>query len=180
MDKLKKNKFFEIDGIKIGPKYKPVVIAEIGINHAGSLDVAKQMVDSAERAGIKIVKHQTHIASEEMSQAAKKIVPVHTDKNIFEIIDDCSLSEEEEYELLNYVKNKGMVFMSTPFSRAAADRLNKWNIPAYKIDNYYKKEFENGLAFNDSALGINWRLNQSQLKISIKDRSYRSLKALKE
>jgi len=133
MDKSKKNKFFEIDGIKIGPKYKPVVIAEIGINHAGSLDVAKQMVDSAERAGIKIVKHQTHIASEEMSQAAKKIVPVHTDKNIFEIIDDCSLSEEEEYELLNYVKDKGMVFMSTPFSRAAADRLNKWNIPAYKI-----------------------------------------------
>ena len=67
MEKPKKNTFFEIDGIKIGSDYKPVVIAEIGINHAGSLDVAKQMVDSAERAGIKIVKHQTHIAIEEMS-----------------------------------------------------------------------------------------------------------------
>ncbi len=134
MGKLNKNNlFFEIDGIKIGPKYSPVVIAEIGINHNGSLKIAKELVDSAKRAGVKILKHQTHIAEHEMSKEAKKIVPVHTKENIFDIIKNCSLSEEEEYELMIYVKKKGMIFISTPFSKEAADRLRNWNVPAYKI-----------------------------------------------
>ena len=124
---------FKIGNIVIGQNNTPVVIAEIGINHGGSLQVAKKMVDSAKRAGVKIIKHQTHIASEEMSDVAKKIIPVHTKKNIFEIIDECSLSENDEFELMNYVKKNAMEFISTPFSRAAADRLNKWDIPAYKI-----------------------------------------------
>tara|TARA_B100001250_G_scaffold378141_1_gene367752 strand:- start:693 stop:1727 length:1035 start_codon:yes stop_codon:yes gene_type:complete len=124
---------FKVGNIVISKVAQPVVIAEIGINHGGSLDVAKKMVDSAKRAGVKIIKHQTHIASEEMSSAAKNIIPVHTQKNIFEIIDDCSLSESEEYELMNYVRENSMEFISTPFSRAAADRLQGWNIPAYKI-----------------------------------------------
>jgi N-acetylneuraminate synthase len=45
----------------------------------------------------------------------------------------CSLNEEDEFELKTYVESKGMIFISTPFSRAAADRLHKWNVPAYKI-----------------------------------------------
>ena len=126
-------KEFKIQNIKIGSAYKPVVIAEIGINHGGSLKIAKEMVDSAKRAGVKIIKHQTHIANEEMSIAAKKIIPAHTQENIYDIIDNCSLTETDEFELLNYVKDNGMIFISTPFSKAAADRLRKWNIPAYKI-----------------------------------------------
>ena len=125
--------YFKIGDINIGYNYSPVVIAEIGINHNGSIKIAKEMVDSAFRAGIRIIKHQTHIAGSEMSKAAKKIVPVHTKENIFDIIENCSLSEHDEYELLNHVKSKGMIFISTPFSREAANRLHKWNIPAYKI-----------------------------------------------
>lgn len=124
---------FKIDNLEIGFNKPPVVVAEIGINHGGSLTVAKKMVDSAFRAGIKIIKHQTHIANAEMSSAAKKIVPVHTEDNIFKIIDDCSLKEKEEFELMNYTKKKGLIFISTPFSREAADRLRKWDVPAYKI-----------------------------------------------
>ena len=63
----------------------------------------------------------------------KKIIPIHTKDNIYKIIDNCSLSESDEYQLMLYVKEKGMEFISTPFSRAAADRLQKWDIPAYKI-----------------------------------------------
>jgi N-acetylneuraminate synthase len=126
-------KEFKIGDIFIGYKHKPVVFAEIGINHNGSLKVAKKMVDSAYRTGVKIVKHQTHIASEEMSKEAKKIVPVHTKENIFDIIKNCSLSEKDEYELMKYIQKKGMIFISTPFSKAAADRLNRWSVPAYKI-----------------------------------------------
>ena len=72
-EKLKKNNlFFEIDGIKVGPEYPPLVIAEIGINHNGSLELAKTLADSAHNAGVKIFKHQTHIAEYEMSKEAKK------------------------------------------------------------------------------------------------------------
>ncbi len=123
----------DIAGRKIGAEYPPVVIAEIGINHEGSLEVAKEMVDAALRAGVEIVKHQTHIVEDEMSEAAKKVIPGNADVSIYEIMERCSLNEQEEFQLKEYVESKGMIFISTPFSRAAADRLHQWDVPAYKI-----------------------------------------------
>lgn len=124
---------FEINGRKIGEGEKPLVIAEIGINHNGSLQVAKEMVDAAYRAGAEVVKHQTHIVEDEMSAAAKDVIPGNADISIYEIMKKAALSEEEEYELMQYVESKGMIFISTPFSRAAADRLQKFGVAAYKI-----------------------------------------------
>ncbi|MFC5684462.1 N-acetylneuraminate synthase family protein [Flavobacterium sp. MAHUQ-51] len=127
------NPYIEIAGRKVGIDYPPLVIAEIGINHEGSLAVAKQMVDAAHRAGVEVVKHQTHIVADEMSGAAKKVIPGNADVSIYEIMERCALNEEEELALKNYVESKGMIFMSTPFSRAAADRLRKFEVQAYKI-----------------------------------------------
>jgi N-acetylneuraminate synthase len=127
------NRYIEIAGRKIGQDYPPLVIAEIGINHEGSLQVAKEMVDAAYRAGVEVVKHQTHIVEDEMSGAAKKVIPGNADVSIYEIMERCSLNEADELELKSYVESKGMLFISTPFSRAAADRLRKFDIPAYKI-----------------------------------------------
>jgi N-acetylneuraminate synthase len=95
--------------------------------------VAKEMVDAAHRAGVEVVKHQTHIVEDEMSGAAKKVIPGNADVSIYEIMERCSLNETDELELKNYVESKGMIFISTPFSRAAAERLKKFDIPAYKI-----------------------------------------------
>ncbi len=125
--------YIEINGRKIGYDYDPIVIAEIGINHEGSLETAKQMVDAAYQAGAEIIKHQTHIVEDEMAGAAKLTIPGNADVSIYEIMERCALNEEEEFELMNYVKSKNMIFISTPFSRAAADRLKKFDIPAYKI-----------------------------------------------
>ncbi|MFA9194710.1 N-acetylneuraminate synthase family protein [Flavobacterium sp. FBOR7N2.3] len=127
------NPHIEIAGRKIGLDYPPLVIAEIGINHEGSLQVAKEMVDAAKRAGVEVVKHQTHIVEDEMSGAAKKVIPGNADVSIYEIMERCSLNEADELELKNYVESKGMIFISTPFSRAAANRLHKFDVPAYKI-----------------------------------------------
>ena len=127
------NPFIEIAGRKIGPDFPPLVIAEIGINHEGSLAVAKEMVDAAHRAGVEVVKHQTHIVEDEMSGAAKNVIPGNANVSIYEIMERCSLNEADELELKNYVESKGMIFISTPFSRAAAERLKKFDIPAYKI-----------------------------------------------
>jgi N-acetylneuraminate synthase len=118
---------------KIGLNYDPLVIAEIGINHGGNLGIALKMVDAAHESGAEIIKHQTHVVNDEMTIHAKKVIPGNSEKSIYQIMDECALSEEDEIKLKNYVENKGMIFISTPFSRAAADRLHKMEVPAFKI-----------------------------------------------
>jgi len=117
----------------VGPDHPPLVIAEIGINHNGSLQVAKEMVDAAAAAGAEIVKFQSHVVEDEMSHHAKETIPGNADISIYEIMDNCALSADEELEIMAYVEAKGLIFMSTPFSRAAADRLENMGVGAYKI-----------------------------------------------
>ena len=132
----------KIGNRKVGYKFKPLFIAEIGINHNGSLVVAKEMVDSCERAGVEVVKHQTHIPEFEMSKLmASKTIPGNSTKSIYEIIEECSLNEKDELELKNYVESKGMIFISSPFSLEAIDRLEKFNVPAYKIGSGEMKNY---------------------------------------
>ena len=128
-----KKPFIKIDNIKIGENFEPLIIPEIGINHNGDLNTAFKMVDAAKRAGAKIIKHQTHIPDDEMSEEAKKIKPGNSKRNIYNIIEDCSLSFEKEYKLTQYCKKKKIIFISTPFSFKAVDRLVKFNVPIFKI-----------------------------------------------
>lgn len=125
--------YIQIGNRKIGEEYDPVVIAEIGINHEGSLKTAFEMVDAAYEAGAEIVKHQTHVVEDEMSKEAKKVIPGNTDVSIYDVMERCALNEEDEIKLKEYVESKGMIFISTPFSRAAAERLERMNVMAYKI-----------------------------------------------
>jgi N-acetylneuraminate synthase len=124
---------FYIGNRKVGPNEAPLVIAELGINHEGSLKTAFQIVDAAAEAGAEIIKHQTHIVEDEMSAVAKNVIPGNADVSIYEIMERCALNEADEIALKKYVEDKGMIFISTPFSRAAAERLKKMDIPAYKI-----------------------------------------------
>jgi sialic acid synthase SpsE len=125
--------FITIQDRKIGAMYEPIVIVEIGINHEGNLDTAFEMVDAAYGSGAEIIKHQTHVVEDEMSSEAKKVIPGNANVSIYEIIERCALSEEDETKLKEYVESKGMIFISTPFSRAAADRLQRMGVDAYKI-----------------------------------------------
>lgn len=120
-------------GIKIGEGYTPLVIPEIGINHNGSLQVAMEMVDAAAAAGARLIKHQTHIVDDEMSGKAQLVKPGNADVSIYEVMKRAALSFEEERDLKAYTEEKGLVFLSTPFSRAAADRLEQLDVQAYKI-----------------------------------------------
>ncbi len=124
---------FEIAGRRVGDNRPPIVIAEIGINHEGSLDLAISMADAAIGAGAEVIKHQTHIIEDEMSDEAKAIVPGNADVSIYEIMKRCALSEDAERSLMNYVTQRGAIFISTPFSRAAVERLARFDIPAFKI-----------------------------------------------
>lgn len=124
---------FEVGGRFIGENHPPIVIADIGINHEGSLDTAIGMADAAINAGAEIIKHQTHIPEEEMSEEAKSVIPPHTTESIYEIINRCALDEEDERALMRHVEKRGGIFISTPFSIAAIDRLVRFGVPAFKI-----------------------------------------------
>ena len=122
-----------IAGRQIGPDHPPLVIAEIGINHGGDLAVAKEMVRLAAGAGCEMIKHQTHIIEDEMTDEAKEIFPPNADVSIWEVMKRNTLTLEEEAELKRYTEELGMIWISTPFSRAACEFLETLNVPAYKI-----------------------------------------------
>ncbi|MCT7556044.1 N-acetylneuraminate synthase family protein [Aliarcobacter butzleri] len=123
----------KIENRKIGFNHPPLIIVEIGINHGGSLKTAFEMVDAAWKAGAEVIKHQTHVVEDEMSKAAKNVIPGNASVSIYEIMQRCALNEEDEIKLKEYVESKGMIFMSTPFSRAAANRLQRMGVSSYKI-----------------------------------------------
>lgn len=124
---------FKIGNRLVGPNHPPLIIAEIGINHGGDVSIAKEMIDSASRSGAELVKFQTHIVEDEMTKDAKNIIPGNASVNIYNIMESCSFNKDQDYEIKKYVESKGMIYMSSAFSRQAALRLNEMNVEAIKI-----------------------------------------------
>ncbi len=123
----------EIGSLKIGNDFSPKIIAEIGINHNGSLEEAKKLAEKAASAGADIIKSQFHIAEEEMSKAAKSVIPPHTQESIYEIIDSCSLNIDEEFEYKEFIEDLGVEYLCTPFSTKAAHLLGEMQVNSFKI-----------------------------------------------
>ena len=124
----------KIKNLTISDKTPPPLIAEIGINHGGSLAIAKKMAKLAVDNGANIIKHQTHIIDDEMSKEADNFKISYINQSIYEIMKKCALSQQNEERLKNYVeKELKSIFISTPFSRKAANFLNDIGVPFFKI-----------------------------------------------
>jgi sialic acid synthase SpsE len=117
----------------IGEGHLPLIICELGINHQGSLSLAKKMVDLAYKSGAEAIKNQSHILDKEMIPDAKKIKPSNANTSIYNVIKKNLMSFEDELKLKKYIEEKKMIYLSTPFSLEAAIKLNKINIKAFKI-----------------------------------------------
>lgn len=122
---------FQIANRWVGENHPPLILAEIGINHEGNFEKAIQMVDDARLAGCECVKFQSHVIEDEM--IPNDVIPGNANETIWNIMSRCALSESDEIRLKNYVESKGMIYLCTPFSRAAAVRLHRMNVVAYKI-----------------------------------------------
>jgi len=137
---------FKIASRIVGDDYPPLIISEIGINHNGSLDLAITLADAAINAGAEIIKHQTHVVDDEMSEEAKKVIPGNAKISIYEIIKKCALNEKDEKLFCNHVRSRKKIFISTPFSKKAVDRCIRLKVPAFKIgsgecSNYHLVEY---------------------------------------
>lgn len=121
-----------IAGRKVGSEHPPLVVAEVGINHEGEFDKAIALVDAAVAAGAELVKFQCHITEKEMVPTDMTPGEISSEK-LWDIIKRCELTADEERRVQAYCEKKGVMYLSTPFSREAADRLNDMGVPAFKI-----------------------------------------------
>ena len=130
---LKKNPMeFQLKDRIIGEGQPPFVIAEVGINHEGDFNKAIQLVDAAVSSGAECVKFQCHITEAEMIPTDMKPGKISNEK-LWDIIKRCELTEDEERQVKAYCESKGILYLCTPFSREAADRLEQLGVLAYKI-----------------------------------------------
>ena len=135
---------FKIGSRKINKNNFPYLIAEIGVNHNGSIYIAKKLIDSAKKAGFDAVKFQTYYLDgllKKNTPLAKYQKKVSEIKNMYNLLKKYSLSHKEFEKINQYCKKRNITFLSTPFDLESATFLNKINIPAFKIsssdnDNY--------------------------------------------
>jgi N-acetylneuraminate synthase len=115
----------------VGADHPPLVIPEIGINHEGDMAKARRMIDDAAAAGAEVVKFQSHSPADEM--IPNDVVPGNAAESIWDIVSRCTLSWDQERELREHAASQGLTYLSTPFSREAADHLDDLGVPAFKI-----------------------------------------------
>lgn len=123
---------FRLSDRTISEHELPFVIAEVGINHEGDIDKALQLVDAAVEAGAGCVKFQCHITEAEMVPTDMKPGKISNER-LWDIIKRCELSEAEEWEVKRHCEEKGILYLCTPFSREAADRLEAMDVVGFKI-----------------------------------------------
>ncbi len=135
---------------------KTIIIAEAGVNHNGSLELAKRLVDEAVKAGVDYVKFQTFKAKNLVSFSAEKAdyqkETTSTDESQFEMIKKLELNINAHKELVEYCNFRGIRFISTPFDLDSIDLLFDLGVDFYKIGSgeitnypYLKKIASKGL-----------------------------------
>ena len=117
----------------IGEEEPCFIIAEAGVNHNGSVELAKKLIDAAKTAGADAVKFQTFKTESLLSKNI--VVPKHVEskESLFDTIRGLELSEEAHYMLSEYCKQKGIVFMSTPMDNNSVDLLEDIGVPVFKV-----------------------------------------------
>ena len=115
---------------EIGAGRPCFVIAEAGINHNGDVVLASELVDAAAQAGADAIKFQTHFPEHEMLRGGA--TAAYVGESLFDLLTRTALSRDAHATLKELAAKKGIIFLSTPFSKEAADFLETLGVPAFK------------------------------------------------
>lgn len=115
---------------EIGAGRPCFVIAEAGINHNGDAMLASELVEAAAEAGADAIKFQTHFPEHEMLRGCA--TAAYVGESLFDLLTRTALSRDAHYALRDLAAKKGILFLSTPFSREAADFLDTLGVAAFK------------------------------------------------
>lgn len=122
---------------KITDSAHTFIIAEAGVNHNGSLELAKQLIDIAAKAGADAVKFQTfkaeRVATQDAPKADYQLQTTEESESQFDMLRKLELSHEQHLELMSYCLKQKIIFMSTPFDKESADFLDEIGVPLFKI-----------------------------------------------
>ncbi len=127
-----------LNGKLIGPGEPPYIIAEIGSNHNGDMELCKKLIVSAKRCGADAVKFQSWSKSSLISHAEYQRNTNYADKkkhfgSLEEMVEKYQLTVQQHYEVKKYCDKKGITFISSSFSGEEVDLLNDIDVPAFKI-----------------------------------------------
>jgi sialic acid synthase SpsE/sugar phosphate isomerase/epimerase len=119
----------------VGDEHPTFIIAEIGVNHNGILDLALELIDAAAEAGADAVKFQKRDLAKlypkkylENANAGEKTL-----RYLLPILQKVELSEDAYETIVEYCRAKKIIFMASPFDVASADFLERLDVPAYKV-----------------------------------------------
>jgi N-acetylneuraminate synthase len=115
-----------------------IIIAEAGVNHNGSIDLAKKLIDAAVNAGVDFVKFQTFKSESLVSKSAKKASyqienTNDTSESQLQMLKKLELSREQHYEIVSYCKEKNISFFSTAFDIESLEFLKELGLSMVKI-----------------------------------------------
>ncbi len=127
-------KSFAVNGHMVGPGHPCFVVAEIGQAHDGSLGAAHAYIDAVAKTGVQAVKFQTHIAEAESSPDEKfRVACFPQDSTRYDYWKRMEFTENQWVTLAEHAADRGLVFLSTPFSFDAVELLERLGVPAWKI-----------------------------------------------
>ena len=137
--------FLDVGKDNIDFKGSTFIIAEIGVNHNGSLELAKKMIKSASSCGVDAVKFQTFVSEDLVTEYAKKADYQNRntpEKTQFEMLKKLELTFDDFKELKNYALANNVMFLSSPFDKKSVDLLESLDVPAYKLGSGELNNFE--------------------------------------
>ena len=135
----------EFGNIYIGDGKKIFIIAEIGVNHNGDVNLAKKMIKEAAKSGANAVKFQTFIAKDMLTKHTKKAK--YQEKNSktslqMEMIEKLQLNKDDFFEISEYAKSNNVLFLSSPFDIKSVDLLDELDVPGFKVGSGEINNFE--------------------------------------
>lgn len=131
------NQCIKIQHKSISESDRAFIIAEAGVNHNGSMTLAKKLIDAAVESGVDAIKFQSYKTDElilkDTEKAPYQKVTTNEAETQYAMLKRLEITKEQTKELMKYCKEKKIIFLSTPFEKISLDELDQLEVPAFKV-----------------------------------------------